>query len=209
MKIEERVINAMLAGIQGNLAMGMDFICPAIEATARKKLSKTKVTREEFKGFIRANSTIIEAFIGAGLNLEETVFPTVSIDNDDGKVLENPDFADIVYHAFRCSLAHGWQISEAFAFTSSSSQGVSEWLIHAGEGRIHMPDKALWALIACVVLCDANADISTETDLWLTWGGAPAERDPPYHFDLDVFWGGEHQVRRFLGKKNIVRVAIK
>lgn len=81
-------------------------------------------------------------------------------------------------------------------------------MIHSGEGLIHMPDKTLWALIACVVFCDANSDIATETQLYLTWGGGPTEREPPYRFDIDIFWGSEQQVKRFLRKKNIIRVAM-
>ncbi len=209
MKIEERVIGAIQAGLESNWSRGMDLICPAIEATARKRHSKKKVTSEEFKRLIRENYPIIEAFIGAGLDLGGTIFPNVKIDSDGGKLIQSPDFADIIYHAFRCSLAHGWEIANEFTFTASPSQGVSQWLIHTGEGRIHMPDKTLWALIACVIFCDANADISTETGFWLTWGGAPAAREPPYHFDIDVFWGGEQQVRRFLSKRNIIKVAMK
>jgi hypothetical protein len=209
MKIEERVIGAMQAGIEGNWPRGMDLICPAIEATARKRYQKGKVTREEFKNYVRENYPIIEAFIGAGLDLSGTVFPEIKINSDGGRVIQDPDFADVIYHAFRCSLAHGWEVADEFEFTVSPSQGISHWLIHAREGRIHMPDKTLWALIACVVFSEANSDISTETGLWLTWGGAPAAREPPYHFDLDVFWGGEQQVRRFLAKRNLIKVAMK
>lgn len=42
MKIEERVVEAMQAGIEGNWAKGMSLICPAIEATARKNSYKTR-----------------------------------------------------------------------------------------------------------------------------------------------------------------------
>lgn len=209
MRIEDRVIEAMQSGIGGSWSKGMALICPAIEATARKYIDKEKVTRKEFKFFLRKNYPIIEAFIGSGLNLDESVFPSISLESDGGRTITDPDFADIVYHAFRCSLAHGHELGDEFEFTSSYSQGTSHWVIDIKEGRIHMPDKVLWSLIACVVFCKANASIATKTSLWLTWGGAPAERDPPYHFDLDVFWGAEDVVRRFLEKKNLIRVAMK
>lgn len=209
MKIEDRVIEAMQAGIDRNFIKGMALICPAIEATARKKLGKRKITKDEFKLFLRSNYLIIEAFIGAGLNFDETVFPGICLLTDSGRKIGDPDFADIVYHAFRCSLAHGHELGDEFTFTSSTSQGFSEWLIHVGEGRIHMPDKVLWALISCVVFCNANSDIVTDTDFFLTWGGGPAEREPPYRFDLDIFWGGECLVQKFLKSRNIIRVAMR
>ncbi|MBO6813569.1 MAG: hypothetical protein JJ891_01830 [Rhizobiaceae bacterium] len=208
MKIEDRVVEAIEAGIEGKWEMGMTLICPAIEATARKKLSKQAMTNREFKSFVRDNYFIIEAFIGAGLNLQETKFPNVVLDTDRGRVLEAPDFADIVYHAFRCALEHGHEIADKFAFTTSHSQGVSKWVIGMRDGRIHVPDKTLWALIACVIFSEANADLSTNTSYYLNWGGAPAGREPPYRFDVDVFWGGEHQVKRFLKSKNLIRVAV-
>ncbi|MGL6209277.1 MAG: hypothetical protein ACRC14_05555 [Paracoccaceae bacterium] len=91
MKIEERVIGAVQAGLESNWSRGMDLICPAIEATARKQYSKNKVTSKEFKRLIRESYSIIEAFIGAGPDLGGTVFPDVKIDSDAGKLIQSPD----------------------------------------------------------------------------------------------------------------------
>lgn len=209
MKIEQRVMEAINAGSGGDFAKGMTLICPAIEATARKSLKATSINGKKFKDFLRGYNQILEPFIGAGLNLDETKFPNVSIETDNCKIIESPDFADIIYHAFRCSLAHGHEVSEKFFFTKSLSQGISQWVINSSEGRIHMPDKVLWALTACVVFCEANRDIATESSAFLTWGGAPSAREPAYHFDIDVFWGAEDTVRRFFLKKKLIRVAMR
>ena len=208
MKIQERVFEAVAAGVSGDFAKGMTLICPAIEATARKKFGVSKIDQKLFKDFLRSYHFILEPFIGAGINLVESRFPQVTLKTDDGKVIKSPDFADIIYHAFRCSTAHGHEIQEEFLFTQSAAQGISLWKIDASAGRINMPDKVLWALIACVVFCKANEDIASTTTQWLTWGGAPVERDPPYQFDIDVFWGGEELVKGFFEKKNLLRVAI-
>lgn len=208
-KIEERVIETFHAGMEGNFVKGMNLICPAIEATARKHLRKEKVTGEEFKSFIRNSYPIIEAFIGAGLNLNNTTFPSTKFKTDGGKEILNPDFADIIYHAFRCSLAHGHEIEKEFYFTKSDSQGFSFWLIQVTGGRINMPDKVIWALIACVVFSEANANIVTKTNLSLTWSAAPHESEPLYYFNVDVFWGAENLVKRFLASRDLLRVSIR
>ncbi|SDX36807.1 hypothetical protein SAMN05444358_10550 [Ruegeria halocynthiae] len=205
----QRVVEAMAAGIEGDIAKGMSFICPAIEATVRKTLKKSKVSASEYKDFVRENYWVIEPFIGSGMNFEETVFPEITLKTDNGRIIPKPDFADLVYNVFRCSLMHGHEISEEFTFTKSETQGSSVWAISLEDGHIHMPDKVLWALVACVVFNKVNHDIVTKTSLHLSWGGAPVERDPPYRFELDVFWGGESVVRRFLSKREILRVAMK
>ena len=209
MKIEERVLEAISAAAVENFSAAMAYICPAVEATARKKLCKPKIGRSEYKNFIRDYYFIIEPFIGTGFNLVETKFPlTHETDRDSG--IENPDFADIIYHAFRCSLAHGFEIEEKFIFTKSPEQGLSHWLIGLKDGRIHMPDKTVWALIAIVIFCEANKDITTESQSILTWGGANVRAGgDPYRFDVDVFWGAEETVRRFLDKCDLIRVALK
>jgi len=141
--------------------------------------------------------------------LTDTKFPPVTLKTDGDKVIENPDFADIIYHAFRCSLAHGHEIEEKFYFIRSPEQGLSRWQVGLKDGRIHMPDKTVWALIAVVLFCDVNKDIITETQAYLTWGGANVRPGgDSYRFDVDVFWGAEETVRRFLDKRDRIHVAL-
>ena len=210
MKIEERVLAAISAAAEKNFSAAMADICPAVEATARKKLCKRNIGRSEYKSFLRNYYFIIEPFIGVGINLAETKFPHLTLDTDGGEVIESPDFAEIIYHAFRCSLAHGHEIDEKFRFTTSPEQGRSYWIFNLEKGRIHMPDKTVWALIAVVIFCDANKDIDTETQSYLTWGGANVRAGgDPYRFDVDVFWGAEETIRRFLDKCDRIRVDLK
>ncbi len=195
--------NPLRQGRLGSSKKGLSLICPAIEASARKTLQKQKINHNEFKQFLRDRYVIIEAFIGAGLNLEKTRFFDAVLETDDRKLLKEPDFADLVYHAFRCALAHGHEIAEKFTLIPSEAQDRSKWFL-GNDGRLNMPDKVLWALVACVVFCKSNEDINTQSGCFLTWGG-PANQ---YRFDVDVFWGGESIVKIFLAKQNLIRVAI-
>lgn len=79
---------AIIAASNSDVPMGMSMILPAIETTARKALRKKKVSGSEYKKFLRDQYAIIEAFIGAGLNLEETVFPPIELATDNGRRLE-------------------------------------------------------------------------------------------------------------------------
>ena len=210
MKIEERVLAAISAAAEKNFSAAMADICPAVEATARTKLRKRTISASEYKKFIRYYYFIIEPLIGAGLNLAETKFKDITLDTDADRVIESPDFAEIIYHAFRCSLAHGHEIDKKFRFTRSPDQGSSIWVCDLKNGRIHMPDKTVWALIGVVVFCDANKDIKTETNSYLTWGGAQVRAGrAPYRFDIDVFWGAEETVRRFFEKRERLRVTLQ
>ncbi|MEP3122544.1 MULTISPECIES: hypothetical protein [Alphaproteobacteria] len=208
MKIEERVTAALHVAIAGDFFVALDLICPAIEASARKDLGKNSITRNEYKDFLRKYNTIIEAFSGPGINLDETRFPDISIKTDNGKTIERPDFSDLIYHAFRCALAHGHEISDEFVLTEEEDEDKSHWLIGLQNGHIHMPRRVVWALIAVVVFCRANQDITTESNLWLTWTRNSMGRNEPYRFDIDIFWGAEETVRRFLERQNLSRVAL-
>lgn len=207
MKIEERVLSALETGLKGDFVQALAHITPAIEASARKKLGKSKISREEYKAFLRGYHFVIERFIGEGFDLDRSRFPKVTLKSEGGKEIADPDFADIIYHAFRCALAHGHEIDEEFAFIRSARLGASRWLIGFEDGRVHMPDKVIWALVGVVVFCDANTEIETETGMWLEWGTEDRRGGEPYRFDIDLFWGGEATVRNFFAKRPAVRVA--
>ena len=204
MKIEQRVFRAVDYALAGDIAAALSDICPAIDATARKKYQE-KGSRTLYKKFLREHYDIIEPFIGQGINLAETAFP-INLETTDGKLIDKPDFADVIYHAHRCALAHGEEINERFCFTQSERQGEAKWTINLEEGRLHMPDKVIWALIAVTVFCEANAEISTCEAKWLTWGSEKMRSGQPYRFDIDLFWGAEGTVRAFFEKRQDPKV---
>lgn len=211
MKVEERVVKSMTAGMAGDYVFAASIICPAIEATARSLLGKSKIGANEYKQFLRQNYWLLERFIGEGIDLSDTVFPDQRMEFDGGRLLVRPDFADIIYHMHRCATAHGHDLSGTFDFLEPAEQGRHKWWIQAASGLIMMPVAVVWALIAVVVFSSANKDVCTRTSLWLTWGdmSTTAKKTEPYKFEIDVFWGGEDLVRAFFLKRPAIRVALK
>ncbi len=208
-RIEERTLKAIELGSDGNLNEALGVICPAIEATVRKHLNKPKISGSDFKDFLRKYYWLIERFGGEGVDYENTRFPNVNVESDAGKLLSSPDLADVIYHIFRCSLAHGFSIPRGFELIPTVEPGVHHAEISADGTTVRLPGALLWALIACVVFSRANGDIVTKNSVWLTWGGGPHQwRGELYRFDIDIFWGGEDVLRRFFGKLPDLKVGL-
>ena len=205
MEIQSRVLSAIDYGADGRFDESLNAICPALEATARKKLGKHKVTRHDYIGFLRKYYWLIEFFIGEGMNLVETKFPSMKIETDNGKTIEAPDLAEIVYHQYRCALAHGFDIPATFKLVKTVEPGRHVWKIRLNGSQLNAPEATLWALIAVVVFCDANSDLTTETDHFLTWGGGPRAI---YKFPIKDHWGEEAMLASFLSQFDRIRVKL-
>ncbi|WP_139170505.1 hypothetical protein [Lutimaribacter saemankumensis] len=196
MDIAKRVELSIEGGRNRNWDQALDLICPALEATARKALGKAKITGKEYKDYVRSKYQIIEPFSCTGLNMSETRFPNISVSTDDGKTLENPDVADIIYHCYRNATQHGYTISSKFAFSEQQPGSFVGWNFNFGEGRIHFPVNLVWALIATVVLEKSNKDIVSFTGQFLYLN----VENKNVHFPVGLFWGGEDLVVNFFGK---------
>lgn len=205
MDIATRVENAFDHASKMKWDEALDAICPAVEATARKGLQKNKITGKEYKDFLRSYYPILERFSCTGLNMDETKFPNVVVETDDNKRIENPDVADIVYHCYRNAVAHGYAISAKFAFSQPAPVSDSTgWNFDMGAGRIHFPTNLIWALIAVVVFCKANADIKSLSGSWLSLRVDGHD----VKFTTGLFWGGEDLVLNFFEKYPVPRIVL-
>ena len=207
-KIEARCLQAIDLGVQGRFEAGMNLILPAIEATAKRSLGKTRVGRTDFKNFLGQYIWLLEAFGLPGINLIESRFATIA-DMDEGKPLVDPTFADLIYHVFRCSYAHGQDISDCYSFHPTAPGTAAHASIGVDGSTLFLPESVFWSLIACVVFSKANSDIRTVSEYYLTWDASiPLGKPTAYRFDLDMFWGGEETVKAFFEKMKIPRVQI-
>ena len=87
--------------------------------------------------------------MGAGLNLVDTRFSNIKL-----RKTASSDFAEIIYEVFRCSHAHGDEVSPSFKVTISKGEFLSRWTL--AEGELHMPDRVVWALLAVAVFSQVN-----------------------------------------------------
>lgn len=205
MKLEKHILYAFDDYFAQKQDSALMHACMAIDATAKKFYSHTKSSKRDYKNLIRNYYWIIEPMIGAGLNLEETKWGNLEIDDGYGKIIEKPDFADVIYHVFRCNDAHAQPIPKNYGLLPTSD-GHSKW--HIADNVLYMPDRVIWALISVSVFSKANADVKTDGDYYLSWGseslGMKLEK-----FVLRDWWGREDDLRLFFAKQNIIRVKLE
>ena len=209
MSIDRRVIESIKAGADNHYDLGISIICPAIEATAKKKLQVSKIGRKEYIQFIRDSYDLMAPFIGAGVDYNATKFSHLRIQDDRQRPIPNPDLADVIYYIFRCGTAHGDAPNPLFELTPNTTPGSVSWEMNFEKGSLKLPQQLLWGLIAAVIFCKANSDIDTISGCWLLL--TRGIQNPPiqYRFDVDVFWGAEETVRNLFRKMDVIKITYK
>jgi hypothetical protein len=134
---------------------------------------------------------LVERFIGEGLNLEDTKFTYLKIDDGYGKLITDPDLADIIYHVFRCNHAHSEPIPLNYELLNTAS-GRYPWLLDKENNSVKIPETVIYALLGISVFCKANADIVTDGKHFLSWGN---EKIGIEIFKLKDYWGKENALR--------------
>jgi hypothetical protein len=207
MKLQEHVLKAINASNRGDKDEALMHACFAIDGTARNLYSKKKCLRSDYKNCIRSYYWLIEPFIGAGLNLEETKWTHVKLDDGSGKLIQNPDLADIIYHIFRCNHAHANEIPLNYEILESGD-GWARWIVNTSNSTLHMPDKIIWALIGVAVFSKGNTGLSTEGDYYLSWG-SEALGIGTTKFLIKDHWGKENDLKLFFEQRPQIRVKIE
>lgn len=199
MTLQEHVLKAIKDYKQGETDSALMHACIAIDATARNLYRGTKIGKKEYKDCIQNYIWIIEPMMGNGINLEETIWSNVEVDNGYGKIINNPDLADIIYHIFRCSHTHGKEVSKNYELLPMVD-GKLAWQV--GGGIIRMPILIIHALLAVSVFSKVNNGIKTSGNYYLPLGKE--------EFIIKDWWGKEDDFRSFLSKKipNPTRVKI-
>jgi len=127
----------------------------------------------------------------------------ISLDDGHGKIIKEPDLADIIYHIFRCSHAHAEEVPLTFTVLPSQ-QRILRWMIGIEDKSVHMPDTVIFALLAVSVFSKVNVDIVSAGDLSLTWGNQTGY----FIFPVKESWGREDEVKLLLAGKNMTRVKL-
>lgn len=88
--------------------------CCAIDATAKRLYPNSTRIGVRYVNCLRRYYWLLEPMMGAGINLIETRFANVPLPKTP-----TPDFAEVIYHIFRCGHAHGDEIPAAFSVLPS------------------------------------------------------------------------------------------
>jgi hypothetical protein len=205
MEVADNVIRSIDAFGRNDKIDALHQACIAVEGTARNMFSKKKTTRRDFKECIRKYWWLIEAFMGPGLNLEETKWTHLDLKDSNGKKIENPDLADIIYHIFRCHPAHGLDIPVEYQLLPPV-MGVSNWILNFETKSILLPESVIWALLGIAVFSSVNTEIKSEGDYLLYW------YDPTfkiYNFIIKDTWGKEDELKKILSNYQFPRVKLE
>ena len=196
MKLEEHVLKA-IEDFDSDPRFSLMNACFAIEGTTRN-IYGNKTGNKEYKECIRNYYWIIEPMLGGGINITETRFNNLKIDNGYGKLIVNPDLADIIYHIFRCNNAHAEEVSLNYELLPFED-GKSIWQL--GTDVLKMPLRIVWALLAVSVFAKANGSIKTQGEHFLSWGSETLGLGI-HKFTIKDWWGKENEFKKFLSEKN-------
>lgn len=175
--------------------------CFAIEGTARNLYSKEEVGAVDYKNCIREYYWIIEMISGIGINFKETKFSNLGITNGRGELILEPDFADVIYHIFRCNFAHCKDVPLNYELTPILDGGKINW--HIGPDTFRIPESIILGLLAVSVFSKANMNNKTEGAYYLSYKGE--------HFKIKDWWGKEKEFHEVINKltPNLVLVKLE
>jgi hypothetical protein len=176
MKISDHIKNSLDACDAKDLDKAMLFVCLAVDGTAKKMYPALAKVGERYRKLINEHIDIIELVFG-GLNLKETVFPFKDTKGNVGIT-----FADIVYEKFRCSLAHGNELTDGYAISVQIAPGHQQFIINIQQQSMTLPESAVYALGLVCVLAPVNADQKIGSNLY-------HYRDRINTYVVDRWWG--------------------
>ena len=206
MKLEQHVLSAIDDFEQGKVEGALLHACLAIDATARKIFPTGAGGKLDYKNCIRQYYWLLEAFCSAGINLEETKWTNVKLDNGHGKLIVDPDLADLIYHKFRCSQAHAEEIPVGFELIPVINN-TSKWIIGIQDGSVRMPAGVIWGLLAIAVFSKVNSGIPTQGEYFLTYSSGASGVDEK--FLIRDWWGREDEVKVILARYPRPRVKLQ
>jgi hypothetical protein len=166
--------------------------CIAVDATARA--AGHSRDRGGFLRVLREGVEILGAMALPGIDLTATRFTNLQIPK-----APSPDLADVIYHSFRCALAHGDAIEAGHPFHRSVGTGVGRLTL--SRGVLGLPDYLPFGLLGVVVSHPANQGETIEGDYYLTISD---ER-----FVINAWWGRRDEWSAAAERLNPVKVTLE
>lgn len=207
MRLERHVLLAIEANDRGEFDHALMHACLALEATAKNIYGAPGPGKrgDQYKDCIRKYNWLIEPMISAASVDLETLFTNLNIFRESGTPIPKPDFADVVWHVFRGNDAHGELIPYDYELLPVSD-GISIWKIE--DGKLKMPQRITWALLAVSIFSKANKGIITEGEHYIEWGSDILGIGFT-EFLIKDWWGKEEEIRDFFVKQNLIKVKLE
>ena len=149
MKIADHVKSCFDDAVQGKLDAALLHACIAIDATSKLLYPTERKVGQRYTRCIRDYYWLVEPMLGAGINLEQTVFANIKLPKTQA-----PDFADVIYDVFRCGRVHGDEVPDNFAVVRTTGNWQSQWI--GGRNTLRFPDRIVWALLSIAIFARGN-----------------------------------------------------
>jgi hypothetical protein len=166
--------------------------CIAIDGTARRAgLGKD---RSGFLSVLREAAPVLGAMALPGIDIVKTRFLNLRL-----PWAKEPDFADVIYEAFRCALAHGEPLPDAYIFHPSVGHEAGQLTL--GKGHLGLPDYLPFGLFGVAVSHPANSDQRVPDGVYLS---IAHER-----FEINEWWGRRDEWVEAAERNNPVKVVLE
>ncbi len=202
MQIDRHVVDAIEAADLGKFDAALMHACFALDPSARNHFRTLRSSRYDYKSFIREYFWIIEFMSASSVDMAKTKFNNLMLYDDRRKPIYDPDFADIVYHIYRCTHAHGEPMPQEFVLTDFQD-GQTAWDMAAD--TLRMPKRIIYALLAASVFAKCNRHVQSAGLAFLSWG-APSLGIPTTRFTISDWWGKEDDFRPFVEQNPTPRI---
>jgi hypothetical protein len=196
MKIADHVKSCFDDAGQGKLDAALLHACIAIDATSKLLYPTERKVGRRYTQCIRDYYWLVEPMLGAGINLEQTVFANIKLPKTQA-----PDFADVIYDVFRCGHVHGDEVPDNYAVVPTTGNWHSRWIV--GRNTLRFPDRIVWALLSISIFSRVNERQKLQRfgPYILTLGDT--------EFPVEEWWGQEDRVRPIANQHNQVRVTLE
>jgi len=174
----------------GEFEASLVHACIAVDGTARKQGARG---RRAFLAVLRDSTPILGAIALPGIDVAGTRFSNLQLERTRA-----PDFAEVIYEAFRCALAHGEQLGAGFRFHASVGTGVGRLTL--AEGVLHLPDYLPFGLLGVVVANPVNRDERVPSTYFLSLADE--------HLPINEWWGRHVELTVLAERHNPVKVTL-
>lgn len=200
MKTQNHVIYSIDAFERGEKDNSLLHACIAIDSTAQKLFNTSHSTSHNHKECIRRYYWLMQYFL-PGINYTKTMFSNITIVNQYGKTIANPDLADLIYHIHRCNETHGKETSKNYQLLPSvfNADGC---ILKLEEGVVQISERIVWALLAISVFSKVNSSLQSEGDYYLL-------SCSNNNFAIKDYWGKEKEVEAILTQHQLISVELK
>ena len=189
MNVVKCVEKALIEWDAADLEAAMLHATIAVDGSAARSSSRS--TKRQFLEFVRRQYDVIQVMLGA-VTIDATRSRFAPLPELGGYTSPaEPDLADVIYAIHRCSHAHGSEVPVNFALHAGNRITV-----HLGDSAgIQLPRSIIIGLLAGVVLCRENRNLTGGGSCYLSWDH-PGAGDLPSRseqFVIQNWWGRKRE----------------